>query len=101
MRQEWHADPFAALEGLDHPGPAAQRQQAAAPGALPFDALYGTPAPAGQQQSSILGGLDSFAAPAAPAARQPDFMGDPFATQAPSSSLTGALLHHRQMTRPV
>ena len=97
MRQEWHADPFAALEGLDHPAPAAQPQQAAAPGALSFDALYGTLAPAGQQQSSILGGPDSFAAPAA---RQPDIMGDPFATPAPSTGLTGALLHHRHMTRP-
>ena len=83
----WCADPCAALEGLDHPSTAAPAQQAPAGAGLDFDALYAAPAaPAQQQQqSSFLGGLDTFASPAA---QQPGLMGDPFA--APPAQNAGA-----------
>jgi len=57
---------------------------------MEFDALYGAPAaPVQQQQDSFLGGLNSFAAPAA---QQPDLIGDPFAAPAQSTGLSGMLL---------
>ncbi|CAK0784933.1 hypothetical protein CVIRNUC_008138 [Coccomyxa viridis] len=75
-------DPFAELEGLDHPSTTAPAQQPPASGpGLGFDALYGLDTSAAQQpqpqQSSFLGGLDSFPAPAA---QQSAIMADPFST---------------------
>ena len=81
------ADPFAALEGLDHPSTAAQAQQAPAGPGIDMDALYAAPAPqAQQQQGSFLWGRESFAAPAA---QQPSLMGDPFAAPSPGAGLSG------------
>ena len=90
VRSIWHAmkagvgcraDPFAELEGLEHPSTTAPAQEAPALGSgLGFDALYGLDTSAVQQpqpqkSSSFLGGLDSFPAPAA---QQPTVLADPF-----------------------
>ena len=87
-----HADPFAELEGLDHPSTTAPAQQAPASGpGLGFDALYGLDTSAAQQpqpqQSSFLGGLDSFPAPAA---QQSTIMADPFSAPSQRAGDSGA-----------
>ena len=86
------ADPFAELEGLDRPSTTAPAQQVPASGpGLDFDALYGLDTSTVQQpqpqQSSFLGGLDSFLAPAA---QQSSSMADQFNAPSQRAGDSGA-----------